>query len=194
MKHCGYCDIDVEDPCTDSRNAMNCSKDFNDAGVKPPSPSKVHEVEDADDDMEAIIDRRYQETVDQYNVDPAWSAGMDVDHKKTYHSEGGKEGIKFDDEKVRMDLIPPELNKAVATVLKFGAEKYSDRNWEKGMSWGRVFGAIMRHLWAWWGGEKNDAESGLPHLWHAGCCIAFLIAYEDREIGTDDRYNPKENE
>ena len=65
--------------------------------------------------------------------------------------------------------------------------KTGDRNWEKGMKWGRVYGALMRHLWAWWRGEKADPETGMSHLWHAGCCIAFLITYEQRGIGEDDR-------
>jgi hypothetical protein len=98
-----------------------------------------------------------------------------------------QEGRKDDTDKVRMDLLPPELLFAVSTILTFGAKKYSDRNWEKGMSWGRVFGALMRHLWAWWRGDKADDETGYSHLWHAGCCIAFLIAYEARGIGEDDR-------
>lgn len=97
------------------------------------------------------------------------------------------EGVKFDGGKVRMDLLPPELPFAVADILGFGAGKYGDRNWEKGMNWSRVFGALMRHMWAWWGGENTDAETGKSHLWHAGCCIAFLIAYEQRRTGTDDR-------
>ena len=62
-----------------------------------------------------------------------------------------------------------------------------ERNWEKGMSWGRVFGAMMRHMWAWWGGQKADDETGYSHLHHAACCLMFLIAYEERKIGTDDR-------
>jgi hypothetical protein len=97
------------------------------------------------------------------------------------------EGRKDDGGKPRMDLVPPELLFGVAEVLTYGAAKYAPRNWERGMSWGRVFGAMMRHMWAWWRGERVDAESGLPHLHHAGCCIAFLMAYEARQIGVDDR-------
>jgi hypothetical protein len=96
------------------------------------------------------------------------------------------EGVKFDTDKVRMELIPPELLVAVGTILTFGAEKYDDRNWEKGMNWSRIYGALLRHLIAFASGEKVDPESGHPHLWHAGCCIAFLITYEAREIGLDD--------
>lgn len=97
------------------------------------------------------------------------------------------EGRKDDGGKVRYELLPPELLDGVAQILTFGAAKYEDRNWEKGMKWSRAFGAMMRHLWAWWGGQHNDAETGQSHLWHAGCCLAFLIAYEQRKIGEDDR-------
>lgn len=97
------------------------------------------------------------------------------------------EGRKDDSDKVRLELIPPELLFAVGDVLSFGARKYADRNWERGMNWSRVFGALMRHMWAWWSGEHLDKETGKSHLWHAGCCIAFLIAYEARGTGTDDR-------
>ena len=95
---------------------------------------------------------------------------------------------KDDADKVRMELIPPELMIAVGDILTSGAKKYDDRNWEKGMKWSRVYGALLRHLIAWWGGEKKDPETGRSHLWHAGCCITFLIAYEMRGVGEDDRW------
>ncbi|QPC43478.1 hypothetical protein HW532_12705 [Kaustia mangrovi] len=96
-------------------------------------------------------------------------------------------GRKDDGGKLRMELIPPEVVEATAAVLTFGASKYEDRNWERGMKWGRVFGALMRHLWSWWRRERADPETGYSHLWHAACCIAFLIAYEARQCGEDDR-------
>lgn len=107
------------------------------------------------------------------------------------------EGAKYDSGKVRLELIPPELLFAVGTILTFGADKYADRNWELGMKWSRVFGALMRHMWCWWGGKLPtstnfvfgdlDDETKHSHLWHAGCCLTFLIAYEERKIGEDDR-------
>jgi hypothetical protein len=106
-------------------------------------------------------------------------------------------GRKDDAGKTRLDLVPPELVFAVGRVLSFGAAKYEPRNWERGMSWGRVFAALMRHLWAWWGCKGPathsflfsdlDDETEYSHLWHAACCLSFLIAYEERDIGTDDR-------
>lgn len=106
-------------------------------------------------------------------------------------------GSKFDGGKERIDLMSPEFVFGVSKVLTFGAMKYGERNWEKGMSWGRCFGAAMRHMWAWWGGALptnenyafgvTDDETGFSHLMHAGCCVMFLATYEIRCVGTDDR-------
>jgi hypothetical protein len=66
--------------------------------------------------------------------------------------------------------------------------KSGERNWEEGMSWGRVYAAMRRHTGAWWRRlEDNDPESGMPHLWHAAACIAFLVAFEARGDGDDNR-------
>lgn len=110
------------------------------------------------------------------------------------------EGRKDDHEKDRIELFPPEAVFAISRVLTKGAVKYADRNWEKGMAWSRVFGALMRHMWAWWAGKGPTTKSFLfgdldpewkfSHLWHAGCCIVFLIAYEERGVGDDDRFSP----
>jgi len=99
------------------------------------------------------------------------------------------EGVKHDKGKPRMDLIPPEALTALGEVLHFGAEvkEYGERNWEKGMPWGKVYGATLRHLNQWNSGVDKDPESGLSHLNHALANIAFLIAYEKRQIGKDTR-------
>lgn len=96
-------------------------------------------------------------------------------------------GVKNDEGKPRMDLVPPEAVWALADILTVGANKYTDRNWEQGMDWGRVYAACQRHLWAWWGGEDTDPETGRSHLAHALACISFLLTYEQRQIGIDTR-------
>jgi hypothetical protein len=102
-------------------------------------------------------------------------------------------GVKFDADKARYDLIPPEIEEAIAKVLTFGAVKYGERNWELGMRWGRPYAALRRHMTAWWSGENTDPETGMPHTWHAACCIAFIVAFEARGAGTDDRPDTKTN-
>jgi hypothetical protein len=99
------------------------------------------------------------------------------------------DAIKNDQEKIRMDLLPVYPIEEIAKVLTFGAKKYADRNWEKGFSYSRVYGALLRHVFAWWGGQDKDSETNLSHLAHAGCCLMFLLEYEKTEKGVDDRPN-----
>jgi hypothetical protein len=94
---------------------------------------------------------------------------------------------KFDDEKLRMDLLPMRPIEDIAAVLTYGAKKYKPNNWRKGMRWGKAFAAALRHLWAWWKGEDNDKESGLSHLAHAATEILFLLEYGRTHKELDDR-------
>ncbi len=100
------------------------------------------------------------------------------------------EGIKFDGDKLMTELYPVDAYLGTCRGLTYGAKKYAPRNWEKGIKFGRVFGALLRHLFAWWKGEDVDPESGLHHLDHAGCCLAFLQQYttqRERYAEFDDR-------
>lgn len=90
---------------------------------------------------------------------------------------------KFDDGKLRYELVPPSLGREVAKVLTFGAMKYDAHNWKQVDDPNRYIGALYRHLEAWRQGEEVDPESGFSHLAHAATNIAFLI-----ELGV----NPKE--
>jgi hypothetical protein len=71
-------------------------------------------------------------------------------------------GCKDDQDKTRWDLLPPDALEEIAKVLTFGANKYNDRNWEKGMKWHRPFGALMRHMWAWWRGQGRTKRLASP--------------------------------
>jgi hypothetical protein len=97
------------------------------------------------------------------------------------------EGRKDDGGKLPYHLLPSDAIEEILKVLAFGANKYEERNWEQGMAWSRVFGALMRHSWAWFRGQDKDEETGLSHMAHAGCCILFLLSYELRKVGEDDR-------
>lgn len=96
-------------------------------------------------------------------------------------------GIKHDLGKDPWHLLPWDAVQAITKVLLFGATKYAPRNWEKGMDWSRIYRAAIGHLTAWYVRDPADKETGFSHLWHAGCCILFLIAYELRGVGKDDR-------
>src|SRR4030042_210651 len=92
-------------------------------------------------------------------------------------------GKKFDSEKLRLDLLSLQAIKGTAEVLTFGANKYGERNWEKGMSFSRVFGALLRHLFDWWLKKDLDDETELNHLDHAACCLMFLQHYVKTNTG-----------
>ena len=102
-------------------------------------------------------------------------------------------GTKYDAGKARWSLLPFDGLSGIVQVLMFGASKYGERNWEKGIEYDRVFDALQRHLTDWWQkndkgkGPGKDADTGYSDLWHAGCCILFLITYEARGIGKDTR-------
>lgn len=96
-------------------------------------------------------------------------------------------GRKNDAGKPPLHLIPPEFLYAVAEILDFGAKKYAPRNWEKGLDWSRCYRAAIGHLFDWFARKGPDPETGKSHLWHAACCVMFLVCYEIRQTGTDDR-------
>lgn len=89
-----------------------------------------------------------------------------------------EEFMKFDDDKVRYDLIPPEWETALAEVLTYGAKKYKPNNWRNGEI-DRYIGAIMRHWNAYRKGEFDDPVTTMPHLWHMFTNVGFLITLEN---------------
>lgn len=88
--------------------------------------------------------------------------------------------LKYDQGKLRHDLIPPEAEKALAEVLTFGAAKYEPDSWRDVKDGKRRYmAAALRHINAHRMGEELDEESGLTHLSHALTNLAFLVALDD---------------
>lgn len=96
-------------------------------------------------------------------------------------------GIKYDCDKVRMDLLDVSAINQLAAVLTFGAKKYDAHNWRGGLSTSRLIGATLRHMFAYLGGQDNDPESGLSHVAHAMCNCMFILGLQGRPE-LDDRY------
>lgn len=90
-----------------------------------------------------------------------------------------EKGVKHDTGKNQLDLVPPELDEAVGKILTFGAVKYGPHNWRGGLKYSRVVAALLRHLNAYRAGKVLDPETGMSHLWHAGCNLAFLITFDE---------------
>ncbi len=87
-------------------------------------------------------------------------------------------GVKNDQSKLRVDLVPPQLIAYDAAIYTMGAAKYGDDNWKNGLAYRRVLGAAVRHVLQRCMGDRIDAESGLPHLAHARWNIGALIYYD----------------
>lgn len=96
---------------------------------------------------------------------------------------GGEKGTKL----ARFELLPPDALRQIAEQFGRGASKYADRNWERGYDWSLSFGALQRHLWAWWGGEDDDPEFGSSHLAAAGFHVLALLTFMASHPELDDR-------
>lgn len=96
-------------------------------------------------------------------------------------------GRKDDSQKLRYDLIPPGPLAGLADVYTRGAAKYGDWNWREGFAWSRIYGALMRHLQAWWDGEVFDGDNGQHHLDSVAWCAFTLRELERLHPGLDDR-------
>ena len=109
---------------------------------------------------------------------------------RTVSESGGEKGVKPE----RYDLLPKPALDALSRVYAYGATKYDDHNWRRGYEWSKSYAAAQRHLTAFWDGETNDPESGLPHVAHAMFHMAALLTWleGDGEGGQyDDRYRAK---
>lgn len=87
---------------------------------------------------------------------------------------------KADAGKPRLTLVPRKMIWAVAAVREYGTAKYKDPdNWRR-VEIERYRDAAFRHYLAYLDDPGGvDAESGLPHLWHLACNVAFLCDMED---------------
>jgi len=107
-----------------------------------------------------------------------------TEFNKSLTSKGS--GLRYNTGKLRYDLIHTKSLEDMVKVLTYGANKYSDNNWQGGLSWKSVIASLKRHIAAFENGEDFDDESNLLHLSHAACNIHFLNAfYHDFPQGDD---------
>ena len=103
-----------------------------------------------------------------------------------------KEGMKFDQDKLRYDLLPKGTIQEVIRVLMFGSKKYADNNWQEVNDWKkRYYNAAKRHLTdEWWDkGSQHDPEHGYHPLASVVCCCLFLMWFEFKEARNEKRRN-----
>lgn len=87
--------------------------------------------------------------------------------------------IKSDAGKPRLTLVPRQILKDIAQIREYGLAKYGDSESWKSVEIERYRDAAFRHFVAYLDDPSGvDAESGLPHLAHLACNIAFLCELE----------------
>lgn len=86
---------------------------------------------------------------------------------------------KADSGKARLTLVPRQILFDIAKVREYGNKKYgSSENWKQ-VEIERYRDAAFRHFLAYLDDPEGlDEESGLPHLSHLACNIAFLCEME----------------
>lgn len=101
-----------------------------------------------------------------------------VDEDKSADLSKNIQCAKADKGKLPISLVPMTIIKDIAAIRKYGEEKYhAPNNWVL-VDKQRYVDAMWRHLIAYQEGEIYDKESGLPHLWHAACNMAFILEME----------------
>ena len=90
---------------------------------------------------------------------------------------------KADVGKARLSIGPFKYIGAVTRVREYGNAKYGDpENW-RNVEVERYRDALFRHLLLYLEDPHGvDAESGLPHIWHVACNVAFLCEMEDEHF------------
>lgn len=92
--------------------------------------------------------------------------------------------VKADKDKLRLSLVPRGIIRAIARIRMYGVEKYKDPdNWKR-VEIERYRDAAFRHFLAYLDDPDGvDEESGLPHLDHLACNVAFLIELRNKNNG-----------
>ena len=94
---------------------------------------------------------------------------------------------KSDMGKAKLSLVPRRIIWDIAAIREYGNNKYPDGgpdNW-RSVEPVRYRDAAFRHFLRYLDNPSSvDDESGLPHLWHLACNIAFLC-----ELEAEDKVN-----
>jgi hypothetical protein len=87
--------------------------------------------------------------------------------------------IKADAGKPQLTLVPTQILYDIARVREYGVQKYGKSESWKEVEIERYRDATFRHFLAYLDNPEGvDEESGLPHLSHLACNIAFLCELE----------------
>ena len=98
-------------------------------------------------------------------------------------------GIKHDNGKPPLGMVPVEGIQLAAYAMKYGAVKYGKYNYQGGMEWSRPLDAALRHIYEIANGRFKDQESTHDHLGHAIASLSMLAYYYVNKVGINDLEN-----
>ena len=101
---------------------------------------------------------------------------------------------KADAGKAQLTLVPRKIFWDIARIRMYGNEKYHDpENWRQ-VEVSRYRDAAFRHFLLYLDDPSGvDEESGLPHLWHLACNVAFLCEMEDLKADEENENRQRDN-
>ena len=98
--------------------------------------------------------------------------------------------INADLGKPRVPLVPLEIIKDIARIREYGLAKYGDAESWKSVEVERYRDALFRHLISYIENPTGiDDESGMPHLWHVACNVAFLCELEKENLNVGKEFS-----
>lgn len=105
-----------------------------------------------------------------------------VEYERAKEIIFGDQQAKADAGKPIFTWVPPAIIRAIERVRAFGNKKYHDPDNWRNVSPERYWQAYLRHtIAAWWNFRKKDKESGLRHIDHCACNLAFIMQFLEEE-------------
>ena len=120
----------------------------------------------------------------------AWEPKNPIDNLAKSTTTTDDQTIKADAGKLQLTLVPREIIRAIARVRMYGNKKYGDSDSWRRVEIERYRDALFRHFLAYLDDPQGvDEESGIPHLEHIACNVAFLLEKEKEATNDKERSN-----
>lgn len=96
--------------------------------------------------------------------------------------------LRYNEGKLRYDLLEPFAIQELVKVFTKGANKYADWNWlAGGMDYSKMLASLKRHIAAFEMGEDFDPETSCHHMAHAAWNSLGIVTYSHYFPENDDR-------
>lgn len=101
-----------------------------------------------------------------------------------------EQGLRFNEGKLRYDLLEPYAVEQLVKIFTRGAQKYAPNNWLKGLPWMDVVASLERHLAEFKKGVDFDEETKLLHMAHVAWNAMAIVSYYKHRPEFDNRMLP----